>query len=120
MASMSNDFYGSIDRLVEFGLSGQLALSMMQTMNSVMANMQMPNYAVNNKIDMTSPVALPPTNEKRFFMAIDKAPVGPLSMDELAEKEAKEELTKDTLIWYKGLPGWVEAKKLEELTLLFK
>lgn len=120
MASMSNDFYGSIDKLVEFGLSGQVAQSMIQTMNSVMANMQMPNYALNNRIDMTSPVSLPPADEHRFFIAVDKNPVGPLSMNELAEKVAKQEVTGDTLIWYKGLPGWVEAKKLEELTLLFK
>ena len=41
---MNEDFYGSIDRLVEFGMSTKIADAMMNAMNSSMANMQMPNY----------------------------------------------------------------------------
>ena len=119
MASMTNDFYGSIDKLVDFGMSGQLAQSMMQTMNTVIANTQIPNYSLNNKIDMTNQVAVSPV-EQRFYVVINDSTIGPLSMDELSLKVVQKDITGESLVWYKGLPGWVEAKKLEELTLLFK
>lgn len=116
---MNDDFYGSIDRLIEFGLSGRLANAMIQTMNNAMANMQMPDYANNNKIDMTNNVAVTPTSEKRFFVAMEHNPVGPLDKDELQQKVVAHEIDGDTLVWYQGLPGWVEAKKLDEICLIF-
>lgn len=119
MNIMNDDFYGSIDRLIEFGLSGRLANAMIQTMNEAMANMQMPNYSYNNKIDMINQVAVAPVSQKKFFVVLEQNPIGPLDNEELRQKISMGKVMRDTLIWYKGLPGWVEAKKLEEICLMF-
>lgn len=116
---MNEDFYGSIDRLVEFGMSSKVADAMINAMNQTMANMQMPNYTRVNQINMQSNVAVPPASPKRFFVGIDNAPVGPLDIDELTQKIARREVTPETLVWYQGLPGWAQAKTLSEVNILF-
>lgn len=116
---MNEDFYGSIDRLVEFGMSTKIADAMMNAMNSSMANMQMPNYTRVNQINMQSNVAPAPVNPKKYFAAIGDKPVGPMDSDELKQKIALQEVTQDTLIWYQGLPGWAQAKSLSEVQILF-
>lgn len=116
---MNEDFYGSIDRLVEFGMSSKVADAMINAMNQTMANMQMPNYQRVNQINMQSNVAVPTMPQKKFFVGIDNAPVGPLDMDELKQKIALKEVTTETLVWYQGLPGWAQAKTLSEVNILF-
>lgn len=116
---MNEDFYGSIDRLVEFGMSTKIADAMMNAMNRSMANMQMPNYTRVNQINMQSNVAPTPVNPKKYFAAIGDKPVGPMDSDELKQKIALQEVTQDTLIWYQGLPGWAQAKSLSEVQILF-
>ena len=116
---MNEDFYGSIDRLVEFGMSNKVATSMISAMNQTMANMQMPNYATVNQINMQSNVAPKPVSEKRFFAAIQDAPVGPLTKEELMQKIALGEVTQESLVWYQGLPGWAQAKALSDVVILF-
>lgn len=116
---MNEDFYGSIDRLVEFGLSNKVAAAMISAMNQTMATMQMPNYNTVNQINMHSNVAPAPVPEKRFFAAINDAPVGPMTKDELMQKIALSEVTEESMIWYQGLPGWAQAKTLAEVVILF-
>lgn len=116
---MNEDFYGSIDRLVEFGMSSKVADAMINAMNQTMANMQMPNYTRVNQINMQSNVAVPTMPQKKFFVGIENAPVGPLDIDELKQKIASKELTPETLVWYQGLPGWALAKTLSEVNILF-
>lgn len=116
---MNEDFYGSIDRLVEFGMSSKVADAMINAMNQTMANMQMPNYQRVNQINMQSNVAVPTMPQKKFFVGIENAPVGPLDIDELKQKIASKELTPETLVWYQGLPGWAQAKTLSEVNILF-
>lgn len=116
---MNEDFYGSIDRLVEFGMSMKVADAMMNAMNQTMANMQMPNYQRVNQINMQSNVAVPPVPQKKFFVGIDNAPVGPLDADELKQKIALGQVIPESLVWYQGLPGWAQAKTLSEVNILF-
>lgn len=116
---MNEDFYGSIDRLVEFGMSMKVADAMMNAMNQTMASMQMPNYQRVNQINMQSNVAVPPMPQKKFFVGIDNAPVGPLDADELKQKIALGLVTPESLVWYQGLPGWAQAKTLSEVNILF-
>lgn len=116
---MNEDFYGSIERLVEFGMSMKVADAMMNAMNQTMANMQMPNYQRVNQINMQSNVAVPPVPQKKFFVGIDNAPIGPLDADELKQKIALGQVTPESLIWCQGLPGWAQAKTLSEVNILF-
>lgn len=116
---MNDGFYTSIDKLVAFGMNNSLATSMMQTINQAMANMQMPDYAKNNKIDMTSQVTPTAVDTKRFFAAVDDKAIGPLTKNELLQMMANREVTKETLVWYHELPGWAKAGDLSELVLMF-
>lgn len=116
---MSDGFYTSIDKLVAFGLNNSLATSMVETMNNAMATMNMPNYAKNNRIDMTNQVAVTPATTKRFFVVAKENTVGPLDKDGLSQMIANRDVTKESLVWYQGLPGWVKAGELSELVILF-
>lgn len=115
---MNDGFYTSIDKLVAFGLNSSLATSMIETMNQAIAAMQLPDYAKNNRIDMTNSVAITPT-EKRFFVAIDEKVVGPVTTNDLLQMMANREVVGDTMVWYHGLPGWAKADDLSELKMLF-
>lgn len=116
---MNEDFYGSIDRLVEFGMSDKVAKAMMNAMNSAMVNMQMPNYTKINQINMASSVAVKPIPTKKYFVGIGDEPIGPLDIDELKQKAAVGDLTPETLVWYQGLPGWAKASHLSEVNVIF-
>lgn len=116
---MNEDFYGSIDKLMAFGVSNKIATSMINAMNSAMGSMQMPNYQTVNQINMQSQVAPPPVQQKKFFVAINDTAVGPMDKDELMQKMALKEVTPDTMVWYQGLPGWAQAKTLAEVNILF-
>lgn len=116
---MNQDFYNSIDRLVEFGMSNKVAEAMINTMNQTMASMQMPNYTRVNQINMQNPVAIPPVSQKKFFASINDQPIGPLDTDELKQKIALKEVMPETFIWYQGLPGWAQAQTLNEVKILF-
>jgi hypothetical protein len=52
----------------------------------------------------------------QFYYSDGKNQLGPFSLDELKTKN----ITKDTLVWYDGLPEWTEAGKLELLSILLK
>ena len=46
-----------------------------------------------------------------YFMDKTHKQVGPLSLDELKQKE----ITQETLVWREGMPSWVQAKNIPEL-----
>ncbi len=52
----------------------------------------------------------------KYYYAKDNERFGPYSLDELTNKE----ITKETLIWYKGLPEWITASEVDELQTLFE
>lgn len=52
----------------------------------------------------------------QFYYSDGKNQLGPFSFDELKTKN----ITKETLVWYEGLPEWTEAGKLELLSILLK
>lgn len=51
----------------------------------------------------------------QFYYTDGKERFGPFSLDELKEKNIKDE----TLVWKEGLPDWVPARNLRELESLF-
>lgn len=113
---MNEDFYGSIDKLIEFGMSGKVAEAMMNAMNNAMQRMQMPNYTKVNQINMVeNPVQMPSPNPKRFYVGINNVPVGPLDIEEMKQRALEGEITPNSLVWYEGLPGWAKVSQLEEI-----
>ena len=53
---------------------------------------------------------------KKYFYSDGKEKHGPLSLEELKQ----ESITKDTLIWFKGLEDWKVAYEIEELNEIFQ
>lgn len=120
---MNNDFYNSVDKLIEFGLSANIASSMIRTMNECMSGMQMPNNC-NIKASTANPLQMPApeasiSSARQYYVGIDNASVGPLSSDELKQLVKCGKVKRETLVWYCGLPGWSEAQKLEDVEILF-
>jgi len=63
---------------------------------------------------------VPEPFETLYYIAKDKNPDGPYSIDEIEEMVKKGELKKDTKVWYSGLDMWKEASQIDELNELFK
>jgi hypothetical protein len=53
---------------------------------------------------------------KKYFLHVGNEQVGPFDLDELRTKG----ITKNTQIWYEGLPDWLDAENCDELKELFK
>ena len=61
----------------------------------------------------------PPLPDFSFHVVVDGNPVGPLGYDELIDLINNGNLTPESLVWRKGLSGWVKAKEVDDLTILF-
>ncbi len=61
----------------------------------------------------------PVSGGKSFFMAVSGAQQGPFDMAALAQRAAKGELARDTLVWTQGMSDWQPAGQVSELTPLF-
>lgn len=53
---------------------------------------------------------------KQYYIYLDNEQTGPLSFEELKEKN----ISRETLIWFEGQADWKKAFEIEELTELFK
>ena len=105
---MDNDFFYSLDRLVEFGLGVSVASQMIQSMNNSIAGMTTPG--VNN--------ALKDNSQSLYYAAIDGAAAGPFSTTELARLISDNIVKKETYVWKPGMPKWDLAQNIHELLRL--
>lgn len=103
---MDNNFFFSIDKLVEFGLGMAVAQQMIGVMNQSLKTMYVPG----------SYMALPQPAEY-IYVAIDNRPVGPLSTVQFSEMATSRQINKDTLVWIPELTCW---KPLQEVPQLLK
>ena len=96
--------FSSIDKLVEFGFELGIAQQMVNSMNLTMQNMHIPGS-----------ISTMPQNQKLWYVGIDGRPVGPLSEPELTKMLLNKEVTKETLVWSNGMPGWEPIKNVPEV-----
>lgn len=94
MLDDSNFF--SLDRLVEFGMSTQIAQQMVANMNQQMQQMQYPGG-----LQM-----MPQPQIHNYYVALDGEACGPLDEKELARLIYTGRVTKDTLCWLPGMAAW--------------
>lgn len=106
---MDDNFFNSIDRLVEFGMGVAVANQMITTMNACIGGMRVPG--ADNP--MTS------TRQLYYFVIDGKTQIGPCDETEVSRYIELGKLTPDTLMWRRGLNGWVTAKNLPEINKLF-
>ncbi|MDR3356989.1 MAG: DUF4339 domain-containing protein [Spirochaetaceae bacterium] len=101
-----HSFY-SIDRLVEFGMGMAIAQQMVQSMNQSMQSMRIPGAG--------NPMPAP---ARVYYAVLEGKQAGPFSETELVRLINDKKLSKETYIWYPGLPGWKTAENIPEILRL--
>lgn len=104
---MDENSFFSIDRLVEFGLGMAMAQQMVQVMNQSMKQMYVPG----------SIQSMPAPSVQTIYVVMDGQPVGPLSESDFSQLVTHRKVTKDTLAWLPGMPGW---KPIEQIPTILK
>jgi len=56
---------------------------------------------------------------KPFYIAVNGQQQGPFTPDQLQQQAAGGSLTRDTLVWSDGMPGWQKAGEVQALSSLF-
>lgn len=67
---------------------------------------------------------VPPINsasklKKAYMLAVEGKQYGPFSIEQLNEMIPSKQFTEHTLVWTSGMPSWVAANQVQELSLLF-
>lgn len=106
---MSQENFNSLDKLMEFGMSAAIASQMINTMNQAMRTMEMPGQ-------MCPATGTPQT---AYYIVFDGAQAGPLTEADLTTLICSDRLTRQTLVWHKGLTGWVKAETLPAINKIF-
>ncbi len=80
------------------------------------------NLAKSFKKDSSQPKKeyIPQPFEKLYYIAKDKNPDGPYSIDEVEKLIKEGKIKRDTLMWSSGMDSWKDANSFEELKELFK
>jgi hypothetical protein len=96
---MKNDF-SSLESLMEFGMSLAVAQQMMATMNHSINNMTVPGAGLSLAQSI------------EYYAVIDGAQAGPLTEENLQQLARAGKLTRDTLMWHRGLSAWRRAEEI--------
>jgi membrane protease subunit (stomatin/prohibitin family) len=64
------------------------------------------------------PGSPPPLSAARFFVAVNNQQSGPYDAAQLAQMARAGGLTRETLVWRDGMPGWLAAGQVAELSAL--
>ncbi|WP_251212316.1 DUF4339 domain-containing protein [Adlercreutzia murintestinalis] len=105
---MDNDFFYSLDKLVEFGLGTAAATQMIQSMNAGIDNMRTPGVDNSMRSNM----------EAVYYVAKDGAPTGPFLLTEIARMALKGEVAKESYVWKPGMANWDLVENQEEIMRL--
>lgn len=97
------------------GLGAGMAMAN-QMMNQMQQNNTQQNQTQNTNSGATPP---PIPSEASYYIAIDGKQTGPFDKNALAELVQKQTLTKESLVWKKGLSEWVKAGSQPELESLW-
>jgi hypothetical protein len=62
----------------------------------------------------------PLPQETKYFAAIDGQQSGPFDRSKLHEAVAQGKLTRETMVWAKGMPQWTAAAQVPALASLFE
>lgn len=98
------------------GLGAGMAMAN-QMMNQMQAGQQ--SQASNTNNTSAGAATPPPMPEISFYVAIDGQQAGPFNKAALTELVQKQTLTKESLVWKKGLAEWMKAETQPELEFLW-
>lgn len=86
-------------------------------MSNQMGNMFNQNQFNPNQNSNNPPPIIPPSIQ--YFVAVNGQQTGPFTEQILAQMAQQGTLKKDTLVWKTGLPAWINASQVAELSKLF-
>lgn len=104
--------------------SGTAGMGMGLGAGMAMANQMtqmMANQATAATTPPPAPGAVPPPlpTEAEYFVAVGGQQAGPYKVSALPALVAQQQVTRDTLVWKNGMPGWEAAGSQAELAHLF-
>lgn len=103
--------------LMGAGLGVGLGAGMAGQMSGVF---QQNKFEGNNPTGVSPSVAPPAIPQAvQYFLAINGVQEGPFVIDQLKDEVRSGKLVSSTLVWKAGLENWIEAREIEELTILF-
>lgn len=100
--------FSTIDHLVEFGLGIAVAQQMVSTMNHSVDNMRI--AGVENKFHKSI---------TEYFAVVDGKQAGPFDEEELKTLVQSHVITKEILMWTKGMSAWKYAGELSIVNKIF-
>ncbi len=114
---MDDNYFFSVDRLVEFGMSMAIAQQMVQTMNKTMQNMYIPG-TMNPMPQHSQPAPMQQSLPQIFYAFIGGNTAGPLSEAEVIKLIASKQITKDTYVWKPGMSEWQTVENTPDVLKL--
>lgn len=117
----------SLEKAAQNSIGGNLGaagmgLSVGAAMMNQMGNIFAPNqpFANNNVTSAGTPPPLaPPIPSVAYFVAVNGQSDGPHDMNQLSRMVAGNTLTRDTLVWTKGMANWAAASSITEIADIF-
>jgi len=88
-------------------------MAMAGQMTQAMAN----QGQVQNTQNVQAPPPIP--SAAAYFVAIDGAQQGPFTKNVLADMAAKQQFTRETLVWKQGMAGWTQSGEQADLQDIF-
>lgn len=105
---MDNNFFYSLDRLLEFGIGMGIAQQMINVMNQSMKTMYIPG----------SIHSLPQSLSNIYYIVVDGCQTGPLRESELMDLIRNKKVNKDSLAWMPGMTTWLPIEQVPEILKL--
>lgn len=100
---MHDDYYFSVDRLVEFGLGMAMAQQMVEMFNKSMIPVL---HTVSNQQNQPTPM---------IYVAVDNKALGPVHMHEIVTLFRNKDINMKSLAWMPGMPQWKAIEDIPEI-----
>lgn len=97
------------------GDGGMMGAGMGMGMGVGMANMM--NQAFSGSAQPQAPPPIPGASS--FYIAINGQQQGPFGMEQLRSMVSQGQVNRETLLWKQGMPAWVKAGEVAEVSSLF-
>ncbi|MGI9304879.1 MAG: SPFH domain-containing protein [Gammaproteobacteria bacterium] len=88
------------------GVGMGMGFAMAQKLGETLGNIDEPTAA--------APPPVPGAGE-RYFVAVEGRQTGPFGVDEIKQKAIAGEITRETLVWRRGMSNWAAAAKVQQL-----
>ena len=102
---------GMMNNMMEAGIGMGMMGMMMNSMNQANQNVNQNN---NNQ---TPPPPIP--GQVAYFVAVNGQQAGPYNLQQLQQYVQAGQFKPDSMVWKQGMPAWVMANTIPELSNLF-